>query len=84
MALFQGKEGRYWYQSGWNIRAVIAWVIGFILPTMGNLGVTSLKWVAANGYIIGFAIAFIVYVVLMKSETVSFISDDEEEAMTER
>ena len=84
MALFQGKEGRYWYQNGWNVRAIIAWVIGFILPTMGNMGVASLKWVAANGYIIGFIIALVAYVLLMKSETVSFISDEEEEAMTER
>lgn len=85
MALFQGKEGRYWYQSGWNIRAIIAWVAGFILPTLGTFGhVASLKWVSANGYVIGFAIAFVLYIVLMKSETVSFISDDEEEAMTER
>lgn len=84
MALFQGKDGRYWYQSGWNIRAIIAWVAGFILPTLGNFGVTALKWVAVNGYVIGFAIAFIVYVILMKSETVSFVSDEEEAAMTEK
>ncbi len=84
MALFQGKEGRYWYQGGWNIKAVIAWVVGFALPTLGNFGVPSLKWVAANGYIFGFVVAFAVYVLLMKSETVSFISDEEEEAMTER
>ena len=84
MALFQGKDGRYWYSSGWNIKAIIAWVVGCILPTMGNLGVGSLKWVAANGYIFGFVVAFIVYVILMKSDTVSFVSDEEEEAMTER
>jgi len=84
MGLFQGQEGRYWYNSGWNLRAIIAWVAGFILPTMGNLGVASLKWVAANGYIFGFAIAFVVYIALMKSEHVSFISIEEEDAMTER
>ena len=84
MALFQGKEGRYWYQGGWNIKAVIAWVVGFALPTLGNFGVPSLKWIAANGYVFGFAVAFVVYVLLMKNETVSFISDEEEEAMTER
>ena len=84
MALFQGKEGRYWYQSGWNIKALIAWVLGFILPTMGNLGVGSLKWIAANGYIFGFVVAFIIYVLLMKNDTVSFVSDEEESAMTEK
>ena len=84
MALFQGKEGRYWYSNGWNIRAVIAWIVGFALPTLGNFGVPALKWVAANGYIFGFVVAFVVYVVLMKSDTVSFVSDEEEAAMTER
>ena len=84
MALFQGKEGRYWYQGGWNIKALIAWGVGFILPTLGNFHVASLKWIAANGYVFGFVVAFIVYVLLMKNETVSFISEEEEEAMTER
>jgi NCS1 family nucleobase:cation symporter-1 len=56
----------------------------FHSPTLGNLGVSSLKWVAANGYIFGFVVAFIIYVLLMKNETVSFISKEEEEAMTER
>lgn len=84
MALYQGSEGRYWYQSGWNIRAIIAWICGFILPTLGSLGVASLKWVSANGYVIGFVIGLVVYVLLMKNETTSFISDEEEEAMTER
>jgi len=84
MALFQGKDGRYWYQSGWNVKAIIAWVLGFILPTLGNFGVPSLKWIAANGYVFGFVVAFVIYILLMKNETVSFISDEEEEAMTER
>lgn len=84
MSLFKGKDGRYWYQKGWNVRAVVAWICGIILPTLGNLGVDSLKWVAANGYIIGFIIAFAVYTVLMKSETESFISEEEEEAFTLR
>ena len=84
MALFQGKEGRYWYQGGWNIKAVIAWVVGFALPTLGNFGVAPLKWIAVNGYVFGFVVAFVAYVLLMKNETVSFISDEEEEAMTER
>lgn len=84
MALYQGKEGRYWYQNGWNIKAIIAWVCGFILPTLGSMGVPALKWVSANGYVIGFVIGLTVYVILMKNETTSFITDEEEEAMTER
>ena len=84
MALYQGKEGRYWYQSGWNVRAIIAWIIGFILPTLGNFGVPAFKWIAANGYIFGFVVGLIVYVILMKGETTSFISQEEEDALTER
>lgn len=84
MALFQGQEGRYWYNSGWNIKALVAWVAGFILPTLGNFGVSSLKWIAANGYAFGFIVAFVVYVLLMKNDTVSFVSDEEEAAMTEK
>ncbi|MDD3874801.1 MAG: cytosine permease, partial [Methanosarcina sp.] len=84
MALFQGSEGRYWYSGGFNWKAVIAWVAGFILPLLGNLGVDGLKWVAANGYFVGFGIGFLVYWALMKSEQVSFVSDEELEALTER
>ncbi len=84
MALFQGPEGRYWYQGGWNIKALISWVIGIILPTLGNFGVGAFKWIAANGYIFGFVVAFVIYILLMKNETVSFISEEEEAAMTEK
>ena len=84
MALFHGNGSRYWYSNGWNWRAVVAWVCGFILPTMGSLGVTSLKWVAANGYFIGFGIGFLVYVLIMPKNHISAISDEEEAAMTEK
>lgn len=84
MALFQGPQGRYWYSAGWNWKAVIAWVCGFILPTLGNFGVAPLAWVATNGYIIGFAIGFAVYVLLMKNETTSFVSDEEIAILTEK
>ncbi len=84
MALFQGSNGRYWYSSGWNWRAVLAWVCGFILPTLGSLGVDSLKWVAANGYFIGFGIGFAVYVLIMPKKHISAISNEEEAAMTQK
>ncbi|MDR2089929.1 MAG: NCS1 family nucleobase:cation symporter-1 [Clostridiales Family XIII bacterium] len=86
-ALYQGTEGRYWYRSGWNLRAIVAWVCGFILPTLGGTvlkGNVPLSWISANGYIIGFIIGFAVYVLLMKSESASLISDEEAAAITER
>jgi NCS1 family nucleobase:cation symporter-1 len=87
MALYQGSAGRYWYSGGWNLRAIIAWVCGWILPTLGNTFLkdnTAFSWIAANGYVIGFVIGFVVYVLLMKSETTSFLSEKEEKALTER
>lgn len=87
MALFQGEEGRYWYKNGWNLKAVFAWFCGFILPLLGGTILaehTFFKWIAANGYTIGFLIGLIVYIPLMKNDSISFVSDEEEEAMTER
>lgn len=84
MALFQGNGGRYWYTGGWNWKAVISWAAGFILPTLGNFGVSSLSWVAANGYLFGFGIGFGVYYLLMRRPHASFISEEECLAMTER
>lgn len=91
MALFQGPEGRYWYQNGFNVRAIIAWIVAFVLPLMGNFGVASgtafgtiLHWIAANGYVFGFLVGLVVYMLLMKNETTSFLTDEEHEALTER
>ena len=91
MALFQGQGGRYWYQAGWNVRAIIAWVCAFALPLMGNFGVakgtdfgTVLHWIAANGYVFGFFVGLVIYLVLMKNEKTSFISNEEFEALTDR
>jgi len=91
MALFQGQGGRYWYQSGWNVRAIIAWICAFILPLMGNFKVASgtafgtvLHWIAANGYAFGFFVGLAIYIVLMKNEKTSLLSDEEHEALTER
>lgn len=93
-ALYSGSEGRYWYSSGWNVRAVIAWIAAFIIPLLGNTlflfdpskttSPNTIQWLAANGYIVSFVIGFVVYVILMKSETKSFITAEEEMALTER
>ncbi|MDR3295189.1 MAG: cytosine permease [Clostridiales Family XIII bacterium] len=87
MALYQGQEGRYWYRGGWNLRAIAAWVCGWILPTLGGTvlsGNAFFSWIAANGYIIGFIIGFVTYILFMQGETRSFISSEEEAAITER
>lgn len=87
MALFQGSGGRYWYQGGWNIRAIIAWILAFILPLLGNTimkDVYILHLIAVNGYVFGFVVGLIAYILLMKGEKSSFLTTEEHEALTER
>jgi NCS1 family nucleobase:cation symporter-1 len=83
MALFSAEKGRYWYSGGFNSKAFIAWIAGAALPVIGKL-VPAAKTLADNGYIISFVVAMVVYILIMKSETTSFVSDEEEEAMTQR
>ncbi|MDR1029172.1 MAG: cytosine permease, partial [Clostridiales Family XIII bacterium] len=90
-ALYMGKEGRYWYSGGFNMRAICAWVIGAIIPTVVSIldaahvqNIPSvLVWINANAYIFGFVVAFFVYIAIMRNEKTSFISDEEEAALTE-
>jgi len=83
-ALFQGDEGRYWYQGGFNVRAIVAWVAAFALPILDQFTGTFGGWISANGYIFSFVVALVVYQLLMKNEKTSLISDEEHEAMTDR
>lgn len=95
-SLYSGPNGRYWYSSGFNIPAVIAWIAAFIIPLLGNTlflydpaadvtrGPNVIQWLAANGYIVSFVIGFGVYVLLMKGKTASFLTAEEEIALTER
>ncbi len=97
-SLYLGTDGRYRYSNGWNWPAIIAWAASFILPLLGNTafkyagsGRTTpnvLDMIAANGYLFSFAVAFIVYVLLMRSnafgtqEHKGFVSEEEYDAMT--
>ena len=94
--LFQGENGRYWYNGGWNMAAIIAWIAAFIIPIVGNtkmlynpasgVGPNAIQWLAANGYIVSFVIGFVVYVALMKTSMAgkSFVTETEHEALTDR
>lgn len=68
------KEGAYWYSSGFNWRAVITWIIGFVPAMPGmiatlnghvtvSLGGMQYYW---GNYIFGFFESVILYYVLMK------------------
>ncbi len=97
-ALYLGNEGRYHYTGGWNWCAIIAWVISVIPPLLGNtvfayassVRVTPdfLDMIAANGYFFSFAVAFLVYVLLMKSrlfggpEEKGYVSQAEHDEIT--
>jgi nucleobase:cation symporter-1, NCS1 family len=79
--LFRGKEGRYWYKNGFNMKAIWVWIISAILPLMGKV-VPSLSFFADNGWIIGFLIALFLYPVMMKSDSSSLMLDKEFKDMT--
>ncbi|MDO4960657.1 MAG: cytosine permease [Eubacteriales bacterium] len=97
-SLYKGNEGRYRYKDGWNWCAIIAWLCSFIIPLLGNTVFAYnsairetpnlLDMIAANGYIFSFAVAFIVYVALMKSGAFGtaaekgYVTEEEDNAMT--
>ena len=88
-ALYSGREGRYWYQGGFNIIAFVAWIAGAIIPTLVSAIPTLaenyvvLAWINANAYIFAFVVAFVIYLICMRRNDKSFTSDEEEKAMTE-
>jgi NCS1 family nucleobase:cation symporter-1 len=81
--LFRGEESRYWYGNGINPRAIYTWILSCILPLLGKV-IPSLRWFADNGWIVGFILALIIYPILMKSDTSSLVSEEEEMQITER
>ena len=88
MDLFKGKDGKYWYSGGWNWAAVIAWICGFILPLLPYFGVMNgfIAFVNMINYIWSFVVAFVVYIILMKTSLAgnSFVTEEEHEAFTKR
>jgi NCS1 family nucleobase:cation symporter-1 len=58
------RDGRYWYNGGWNVKAVIALASGVLLALVG-LVVPSLRFLYSYAWFAGFGAAFVVYAVLM-------------------
>ncbi len=87
-SLFTGADGRYWYNNGFNLAAIIAWVISFILPLMTYFGVQGSFWTFINSinYIWSFVLGFVIYVLLMKTSLAgnSYLTEEEHEALTDR
>ena len=94
--LYQGEGGRYWYSGGWNGCAMIAWVCAFIIPLLGNTVLAYngqgspnfIQYLAANGYIVSFVIAMVVYVALMNGKKgtagYGFVTQEEHDAFTSK
>lgn len=94
--LYQGEGGRYWYSNGWNWNAIIAWIVSFVIPLLGNTvfaynaaaggSPNFLQYLAANGYIVSFVIGMVVYVALMNRTKgkagFGYVSHEEHEAFT--
>ena len=87
-ALFKGAEGRYWYSGGFNVAAIIAWVLAFIFPLLTYFGVQGAFWTFINSinYVWSFVVGFVVYILLMKTSLAgnSSVTEEEHEAFTER
>ena len=87
-SLFKGSNGRYWYSSGFNMAAVIAWVVAFIFPLITYFGVQGSFWTFINSinYIWSFIIGFVLYVILMKTSMAksSYVTEEEHESFTDR
>ena len=74
--LFCGAEGRYWYKNGFNPKAIYSWIIALIPAAIGKL-VPAASFLADNGWIIGFLCAILVYTLLMRNDTKSVLSEEE-------
>ncbi|MDO4546100.1 MAG: cytosine permease, partial [Bacillota bacterium] len=87
-ALFKGAEGRYWYSGGWNIAALIAWIVAFIFPLLTYFGASGAFFTFINSisYVWSFVLGFVVYILLMKTSMAksSFVTEEEHEAFTDR
>lgn len=85
--LYTEEKSRYTYHNGWNIKAIIAWVVSFIFPLLYNnfgIGGTVMKWIGANSYIFGFVVGLVIYTLLMRNDKESFVTEKEFEEMTKK
>lgn len=72
--LYNGSKNNahYYYNRGWNIQAIIAYICGVALPFPGFVGTlgASVSTSATNlgrlGWILSFSVSFVVYFVLCK------------------
>ena len=79
---------RSFHSGGWNWAAVISWVCAFILPLLLYFGASGpfFSFVNSINYVWSFFVAFILYIILMKTSLAgnSFVTEEEHEAFTKR
>ena len=80
--LYKERETRYWYKKGFNVRALLAWLLAITLPVLGKF-VPLFSVFSLYGWIVSFALGFVFYPLLIHGEKSSILSKEEEEAMTE-
>jgi len=81
-SLYSDGKGRYWYGNGTNPKAIYAWLLACILPALGLI-IPSMRLIADAGWMVGFVLALIIYPLLMKEDTVSLLSPEENDEITE-
>jgi NCS1 family nucleobase:cation symporter-1 len=59
------EEGEYRYAGGWNWRAVVATILGCFFALVGRF-VASMHVLYDYAWFVGFGVAFVVYIALMK------------------
>lgn len=86
-SLYSEEENRYSYKNGFNVRAILAWIIAIFLPSLHNffgVGGAVMIWISANSYIFGFVVGLIAYILLMKGDKKSYVSEEEFNEMSQR
>jgi NCS1 family nucleobase:cation symporter-1 len=69
-ALYEEKNGDYWYKNGYHVKAFVAFIVGIIITVPLAL-IPVFSAVAAFSWPIGVLITGIVYGVMMRSEQVA-------------
>ncbi|TWP51839.1 NCS1 family nucleobase:cation symporter-1 [Lentzea tibetensis] len=74
--LYEDGRGRYWFNGGWNWRAVVATVLGGVCAVGGAYGgpfpadglIPFLKWAYDYNWVIGLVVGFVVFYALSARE----------------
>lgn len=75
--LYRPGGGRYWYEGGWNWRAVVAFVTGGVLavggadfhPLIDGRPIPALRSLADYGWAVGLGTSLVLYLLLMAART---------------